>query len=160
MARTWNGYHVLTGLLGVFALVLSVNILFVVKAYTTFSGEDEQKPYLQGVQYNSALERRALQTRLGWRATLEAMRAGRGEARVGVAMSDRRGAPISGLSLVVTFKHLADADKDREIKLRSVAPGIYEGSASDISSGAWDLVVSATNAPKTPFEATRRVWIR
>ena len=76
MTRTWNGYHVLTTCLVVFAMVLAVNVLFVIKAYTTFSGEDEQKPYLQGVEYNAALERRALQARLGWKATLEARRAG------------------------------------------------------------------------------------
>jgi nitrogen fixation protein FixH len=160
MTRTWNGYHVLTGLLGIFALVLSVNIFFVVKAYTTFSGEDEQKPYLQGVQYNSALERRALQARLGWKATLKAMRSGTTGVRVGIAMSDRRGIPVSGLLLVAMFKHLADADKDRAMKLHPVAPGVYEGTVDEVSSGAWDVVVSVTNAPQTPFEATRRVWIR
>lgn len=160
MTRAWTGYHVLTGFLSVFALVLSVNIFFVTKAYTTFSGEDEQKPYLQGVEYNSALERRALQARLGWKATVETVRSGTTGVRIGVAMSDRRGAPVSGLSLVVELRHLADAAKDRDTELRPVAPGVYEGALDEISSGAWDLVVSATNAPKTPFEARRRVWIR
>jgi nitrogen fixation protein FixH len=160
MTRTWSGYHVLTGLLVVFALVLSVNIFFVVKAYSTFSGEDEQKPYLQGVEYNAALERKALQARLGWKAILDARRSGTSDVRVGIAMFDARGEPVSGLSLVVRFKHLADAHKDREIKLQPSARGTYEGNITKITSGAWDLVVSATNAPGTPFEAMRRVWIR
>src|SRR5579859_5770716 len=137
MNRTWNGYHVLSGLLLVFALVLAVNIFFVVKAYSTFSGEDEQKPYLQGVAYNATLERRALQARLGWKAILEAKRSKTSDVRVGVMMTNARDAPVSGLSLVVLFKHLTNANKDSEMELRSAAPGVYAGSIRGISSGAW-----------------------
>jgi nitrogen fixation protein FixH len=160
MSRTWNGYHVLATLLATFAVVLAVNVLFIVKAYTTFSGEDVQRPYLQGVEYNETLERRALQARLGWKATVEAVRTGPLSVRVVVHLSDRFGVPLSQASLHAYFKHPSDAGRDREINLHSAGAGVYEGVAGGVPSGAWDLDVAAQNAPTTPFEAGRRVWLR
>ncbi|MGZ5936971.1 MAG: FixH family protein [Rhizomicrobium sp.] len=160
MTRTWTGYHILTTLIATFAVVLAVNVLFIVKAYTTFSGEDEQKPYMQGIEYNETLERHALQARLGWKATLDATRNGQSGARILVSLFDHSGAPISNLSLTALLKHPSDEAKDREIPLHPVSTGVYEGDGVGIQPGAWDLSVSATQAPSTPFEAIRRVWIR
>jgi nitrogen fixation protein FixH len=160
MTRTWTGYNTLVTLLGTFAVVLAVNVFFMVKAYSTFRGEDEQKPYMQGVEYNETLERRALQARLGWTATLDAARTGESGVRVAVSLSDHAGAPINTVSLSALLKHPSDEAKDRVITLHRVSSGAYEGDAANVSAGLWDLVVSATNAPATPFEATRRIWIR
>jgi nitrogen fixation protein FixH len=79
---------------------------------------------------------------------------------VAVSLADRAGTPINTVSLSALLKHPSDEAKDRVIRLHLVSAGAYEGDAADISSGLWDLVVSATNAPATPFEATRRIWIR
>jgi nitrogen fixation protein FixH len=160
MTRTWTGYNTLVTLVGTFAVVLAVNVFFIVKAYSTFRGEDEQKPYMQGVEYNQTLERHALQAHLGWKATLDATRAGQSAVHVAVSLADRAGTPINTVSLSALLKHPSDEAKDRVIRLHLVSVGAYEGDAAGISSGLWDLVVSATNAPATPFEATRRIWIR
>jgi nitrogen fixation protein FixH len=77
-----------------------------------------------------------------------------------VSLFDRSGAPISNLSLTALLKHPSDEAKDREIPLHPVSTGVYEGDGAGIQRGAWDLIVSATHAPSTPFEAIRRVWIR
>ena len=162
MTRTWTGYNTLVTLLGTFAVVLAVNVFFMVKAYSTFRGEDEQKPYMQGVEYNETLERRALQARLGWTATLDASADGCSRACVWqFHSSDHAGAPINTVSLSALLKHPSDEAKDRVITLHRVSAGAYEGDAAKASRpGLWDLVVSATNAPATPFEASRRIWIR
>jgi len=159
MTRTWNGYHILTALVGTFAVVLAVNVFFIVKAYSTFTGEDEQKPYMQGVEYNETLARHALQAQLGWKATLDAARDNASNVRVSVQLADKGGAPVSSVDLTATLRHPSDEARDRELSLHRVSAGVYEGMAKGISPGLWDLVVNATHAPTTPFEATRRVWI-
>lgn len=160
MTRTWSGYHVLTALIAVFAVVLGVNVLFIVKAYMTFSGEDEQKPYLQGIAYNDTLDRRALQMRLGWRATIGATRVGQASARIVVFLTDRSGAPVANASLSALLKYPSDAAKDLAVKLHPNGEGAYEGTAINVQAGEWDLNVSAHNAPAMPFEAERRIWLR
>jgi nitrogen fixation protein FixH len=159
MARAWNGYHVLATLLATFAVVLGVNVLFIVKAYTTFSGEDEQKPYLQGIGYNQTLERHALQLRLGWTAMVDATRVGH-SVRIVVHLAGRSGKPVSNISLVALLKHPSDEARDRVINLHPVGAGTYQGIADEVQSGGWDLSVAARNAPTTPFEADRRIWLR
>lgn len=160
MTRPWNGYHVLASLILFFGVVFAVNGLFIFKAVTTFRGEDEPKSYLQGIAYNDTLERHALQARLGWKATIVALRSGSADARVVVWLADHAGAPIENMSLTALLKHPSDAEKDREISLHPVSGGVYEGTANGVAAGAWDLVVAAHDAPKTPFEADRRVWLR
>ena len=143
-----------------FAVVLAVNVLFIVKAYTTFSGEDEQKPYMQGIEYNQTLDRRALQARLGWKATVAVTRIGQGGANVLVSLSDRSGVPIAHVVLGALLKHPSDAGKDRQIVLHPIGDGRYEGTALNVPTGAWDVTVEAKNTVATPFEAVRRVWLR
>lgn len=159
MTRTWTGLHVLTTLLVVFGVVLGVNILFIVKAFTTFSGEDEQKPYLQGMEYNETLQRRALQTRLGWTGTVDMVRFERGAARIFVRLADRSGRPITDVALHALLKRPTNAGEDQDVVLTSHGAGTYEGVAGDVQPGVWDLSVAAQNSPRTPFEADRRVWL-
>lgn len=154
-----SGKQVLATLLAVFAVVGAVNVLFIVKAYTTFSGEDEQRPYLQGVKYNQTLQRRALQGRLGWQGTVQATRIGRLSVKIVVHLVDRVGAPLSDMSLNAILKHPSDSRKDRSVALRAGGAGMYEGTASDVPSGAWDLDVASRNDPATPFEANERIWL-
>ena len=78
MNRTLTGRGVLFWLALFFGVVILTNAIFVTAAVKTFRGEDEQKPYLQGIAYNQTLARRAEQVELGWRAVIAAERSGDG----------------------------------------------------------------------------------
>ena len=160
MTRVWNGYHILFALIAFFAVIFSVDGFFIVKAVTTFRGEDEQMPYLQGIAYNDTLDRRILQARLGWTARIAATRAGRDGVRIELLLLDRAGKPAPNVNIVAELKHPSDAEKDRRIELHRTANGQYAGAANSIDTGVWDLVVTAQDAPATPFEASRRIWLR
>jgi nitrogen fixation protein FixH len=160
VTRAWTGFHVLTTLIAIFAVAFAVNVLFVVKAYTTFRGEDEQKPYLQGIAYNDTLARRVSQARLGWKATIDSIRTRDAGVRIVVVIRDRSGAPVQNLILSAELKHPSDAERDRSVALRSAADGTYRGVAEDVHSGAWDVVVTARNTSTAPFQASRRIWLR
>jgi nitrogen fixation protein FixH len=145
-------------LAGFFAIVIATNAYFIVLSVTTFRGEDEQKPYLQGIEYNDTLDRRAQQARLGRRATVSATRLPTGHVRIDAELHDRDGQPVAGVPLLAELRHPSDENRDRVLRLRAIAPGRYEADAGSIGAGYWDLIVSSTKAG-APFEATRRLWV-
>ena len=65
-----KGIHVLMWLMGFFGLMFAVNGVFLFHAITSFPGEDIQKSYLQGINYNDKLKDRALQMDRGWTAQM------------------------------------------------------------------------------------------
>jgi len=158
MIRTLTGRGVLLWLAGFFAVIFAVNVGFIVVSVDTFRGEDEQKPYLQGIEYNQTLARRAVQARLGWTADVTAERAPTGKVRVVVALRDRSGAPQDRATLAAQLRHPADENRDRELRLTEIGPGRYLADAGNISAGAWDIVIS-NGAADAPFEASARLWV-
>jgi nitrogen fixation protein FixH len=158
MSRTLTGRGVLMWITGFFAIIVAMNAYFIAMSVSTFRGEDEQKPYLQGIEYNDTLARRAEQERLGWRATVSATRLWGGHVRISVALHDRAGGALAGVRLSAELRHPSDENRDQVLRLQSVSPGRYEADVGPISSGRWDLVVGSASA-KTPFAATRRLWV-
>lgn len=158
MTATLTGRGVLLWLCAFFGVIFATNILFITLSISTFRGEDEQKPYLQGIEYNQTLARRAEQSELGWRAALSASRGKGGEVVVEVDLRDRAGHPLAGVPLSGELRHPADETRDLALKLSANAPGRYLADAGAISAGYWDVVVASGDA-KAPFEATRRIWV-
>ena len=52
----------------------------------------------------------------------------------------------------------AEVYRDRALRLTETSAGRYQGEASGIAAGAWDVVVTAASG-QTPFEASRRLWL-
>ena len=154
MNRPLTGRAFLFWLLGAFGVVFAVNGIFVTEAIETFRGGDEQNPYLQGIDYNHTLARRAEQVALGWRATI-----GEQDHRILVTLKARDGSPVRGEELQGELHHPSDANLDRAIAFRAIAPGLYAAEMKDAKPGAWDVVVRAADVKK-PFEASRRLWLR
>ncbi|MBL6852687.1 MAG: FixH family protein [Alphaproteobacteria bacterium] len=158
MTGTLTGRGVLVWLSSFFAVIIAVNVYFIVMSVQTFSGEDEEKPYLQGIEYNDTLARRAEQQRLGWQATVSATRLSSGHVRIAVVLHDRAANPLSGVSLTAELRHPSDENRDQALRLASPSPGRYEVDAGAISRGRWDLLVRCPSV-KTPFEAMRQLWV-
>ena len=157
MNRTLTGRGVLYWLLGFFGFIIAVNIWFVVASIVTYSGEDEQKPYLQGIEYNQTLARRAEQARLGWQAKISTHRLTDG-ARVSINLVKPDGSPETGLKLHGELRHPADEELDHPLSLKETTPGTYQAEISGVHSGAWDVFVE-TRDPQPPFEAMERLWV-
>jgi nitrogen fixation protein FixH len=158
MTRTLTGRGVLAWLGAFFGLILVTNVLFITMAVRTFRGEDEQRPYLQGVQYNKTLARRAEQVRQGWQASIGADRLDSGAVRATISITKSDGDPIAGVHLAGALRHPADENLDRPLRFREVAPGHYEAQVADVPGGVWDVL--AFNQDGAPFRANRRLWLR
>lgn len=158
MTGKLTGGGVLLWLIGFFGVIIAINVYFITASVITFRGEDEQKPYLQGIEYNQTLERRAEQEKLNWNATISASRLKSGAVRVTVTIADARGLPQTRVKLSGELRHPADENRDHAIVLHEAGGGRYETDVRGVAPGAWDVIVESASRSR-PFEAIRRLWI-
>jgi nitrogen fixation protein FixH len=158
MSRPLTGRGVLLWLGGFFLCIFAVNAAYIAISIGTFRGEDEQKPYLQGIEYNRTLARRAEQARLGWTAEVRAERTPAGHVDVVIDLKGKSGRPETGASLRAALRHPADENRDRALALTEIAPGRYRGDAGAVQAGFWDVVIGG-GAKNAPFEADARLWV-
>jgi nitrogen fixation protein FixH len=147
---TLKGWHVGAGVVAFFALVIAVDLSFLIIAYRTHPGQVEAKPYETGLIYNAELERMRAQYALGWHAGAKATPIG-----VEVVLADRAGAPLAGLSVSALLQRPATEQGRAEVKLTEVAPGRYEAPLT--LRGTWDVRIDARDSTGHPFIAERRL---
>ncbi|PHY20157.1 FixH family protein [Caulobacter sp. BP25] len=145
-----TGWHVLIGVVLFFATVIAVDIIFMVQAYRTFSGEVASNPYEAGLTFNRTLAQRQKEAALGWSASVETPE---GKA-VSVKVVDRSGKPMDGLSLTGVLERPATDNGRQTLNFRSLGGGRYQAAA--YLEGAWDLRATARNA-KDMFEIETRL---
>jgi nitrogen fixation protein FixH len=114
-----RGIHVFWGVAVFFGLMIAVQTFFVVQAVTTFPGEEVEKSYMQGVDYNRTLERRAMQRSLGWtaQAGIEA------DSTLVVRLHDASAQPLRALEVVARARH--PGSPENEIALVERRAGEY-----------------------------------
>jgi len=154
--KPFTGRTVLLWLTGFFGIVIATNAIFITEAVKTFRGEDEQKPYLQGVEYNRTLAHRAQQAQLGWRASIDARRLPAGKAEILVELHHPDGSPETGAHLTGELRHPADENRDRVLRFSQASAGLYQATVQ-APPGNWDVLVSNTEG--APFQAIRRLWL-
>ena len=157
MNHPLTGRHVLLLLIAFFGVVIMTNTVFVTVAVKTLRGEDQEKPYLQGIEFNQTLARRARQAALGWQASLAARRLSSGKVIIDLHVYSQDRVPQTGLKLAGVLRHPVDEHLDQTITFREALPGLYQGSAERLTPGHWDVVVGTDTG--APFEASRRLWV-
>jgi nitrogen fixation protein FixH len=132
-----TGKHVLAMFVVFFGFMLVMNGYMIWSAVTTFPGEDRDNPYLQGLNYNDVLARRADQSELSWTAAL-----GHEAGEVVLEMSDREGNPVHGLEGIVHVSLLVDDHADQDMPLKAIGEGLYTTKGLGLTRGAWRLRVA------------------
>jgi nitrogen fixation protein FixH len=149
-----RGIHVFWGIVAFFGMMLAVQGFFVVQAVRTFPGEEVEKSYVQGIDYNQTLERRDLQRRLGWsaRAGLE------DNARLVVRLGDASDKPLRGLSVTASVRRLGGGE--RKLTLVERRPGEYAAEAS-ATRGRLQLAIEARRSGRDEviFEAIKTLEV-
>ncbi|PTS87888.1 MULTISPECIES: FixH family protein [unclassified Caulobacter] len=145
-----TGWHVLFAVVAFFVIVIGVDAFFIVKAYSTFSGEVASNPYEAGLAFNRTLALREKEAALGWSAVVETPRPG----IVAVQMKDRTGQPLTTLSLTGTLERPATETGRQVLDFKPTGEGWYEARAT--LDGAWDLRAIARNA-RDQFEVETRL---
>ncbi|WP_112061352.1 FixH family protein [Hyphomonas pacifica] len=153
-----KGRHVLMYFMGFFGLMFVVNGIFLEKAITSFPGEDVEKSYLQGLNYNSTLAARQAQSELGWQA-----QAGLEDGVVRFHLEDAKGNTLSTMHVGALLKHAANATLDTPIELSSIGNGDYVADLPvELPAGKWTLqaTVQAEAEGETLFTASKTLLIR
>jgi len=149
-----NGWHVLAIITAFFAIVIAVDVVFVVMAVKTFPGQVSSTPYEDGLAYNRSLAQLQAQERLGWQATAAAE-----PGTVAIEMRDRSGTPLGGLALTGRLERPATEAGRVPLAFHETRPGRYVAHVEDLA-GAWDLTAHAGDAAGHRFEASRRLTWR
>lgn len=150
-----TGWHVLAMFGGLFGVMLAVNILFVVLALKTFSGETDHA-YINGLKFNETLAANARQAELGWTMTLGLERPTGGGAVLEARLTDRNNQPLGGAAIQGTIGRTTDANQDQSLSFTESAPGIYRAVIQQMRPGRWKFKASAKleGAPQFSTETT------
>lgn len=137
-----TGRHVLLMVIVFFGVLILINGIFIYQAVGTFRGEDVERSYRQGLDYNETLEARRAQTELGWQAQVERNdMVGQGDLRdIQIRLRDADGALIAFDRLDGRLRHPVDTALDIPIAFeRSMSPRTRIA----VPSGRWVLIVTA-----------------
>jgi nitrogen fixation protein FixH len=154
-----KGWHALLWFLGFFGFMFAVNGIFLWTAITTFPGEDTEKSYAAGLDYNREIARRAHQADAGWGAEI-GLTGSVPQLRVRLTQSNGDALPVSGTNL--QLRHPADRALDRVVELTPVGGGEYTASLESLTPGAWTVQFSADVDPAAEgheFKASREIVI-
>lgn len=145
-----TGWHVLIGVVLFFGVVIGVDTLFMVKAYSTFSGQVASNPYEAGLAFNQTLAQRQREAALGWTASVLKV----DDDTVVVRLVDRTGAPLDRLSLTGVLERPATEAGRQVLDFKPMGEGRYQARAR--LDGAWDLRATARNS-RDVFELETRL---
>ena len=146
-----NGWHVLAGVTAFFAVIIAVDVSFMVMAIRTFPGQVSVTPYEDGLLYNRHIAQLDAQARLGWRAA-----AGAEPGQVTLELRDRQDRPLTGLTITGRLERPATETGRVPLRFVEVSPGRYLAPAGHIA-GAWDLTAEARDPKGAVFVAERRL---
>lgn len=139
-----RGWHVLAAMLGFFATIIAVNVMFAIYAVRSFPGEDVPHSYLQGLHYNDTLAEHREQAALGWQASTEL----RSEADGAVleVVLDARSVAIDGATLTGELEWPTNSQLDRALTFEPQGDGRYVARLGALGHGRWRLRAQAQHA--------------
>ena len=141
LSKPMTGRTVIVWLCVGFGVMFAANFALIYVALSTLHGEELENPYDASQVYNQRLAEARAQDKLGWTVNVTT-RQENGGVRVVADFRDRDGAVVPGLEVRARFLHPFDRDFDRDAPLASDG-GAYEGFASGLRPGRWNLSVEA-----------------
>jgi nitrogen fixation protein FixH len=157
VSRELTGRDVLAWLGVFFGVMFIANIALIYFALHTLHGSELENPYDASQAFNKRIAAARAQDERGWKADVLTRAEGSGE-RVMVQFRDRRGVPISDLKVTARFEHPFDAAQDRQTTLAS--DGVdYEGIATPVAPGRWNLVIEASRGAKRLFRSENKLAV-
>lgn len=137
-----TGRHVLLMVVAFFGVLILVNGIFISQAVGTFRGEDVERSYRQGLDYNDTLVARREQAALGWRAQVQQNDVtGQADLRdIRVWLTDENGAALSLDHLDGYLRHPVDRALDIAVTFETSIPSRTQ---VVIPEGRWVLTATA-----------------
>ena len=131
MIRRFTGRHMLSIMLGFFAVIVAVNVTMATLAARTFGGKVVDNSYVAGQRFNGWLAAARAQERLGWTTSL-ALDA---ERRVTLVAATAAG-PLAGAEVSAIARHPVGRAADLALSFRADRAGRYVSTAA-LPRGRW-----------------------
>lgn len=147
-----TGKHVFGALFAFFAVIMAANGVFLTMALKTFPGEQEEKSYLQGLNYNERLAKRRRQAALGWSVAVERATLSGGTAEIMLRVTEASDTPLNSLTVSGSLFRPVDDDFDYVASFETAGDGLYRASVPDMAPGQWRLNGEAVDRTGQTFE--------
>ena len=159
--RELKGRHVLAILLVFFGIMFTVNFYFVYVALNTYPGEVVKNPYIQGIEYNQTLDRRAAQATLGWRAQI-GLEGHAGDYTLHVKIRDSQASGLDRLQLAAELGRTISDREDRALVFTAQGDGNYLCDIGELAPGKWDVRLRASRPgdDQPVFEAHKTLIVK
>jgi len=157
--RELTGRKVLFWFGGFFTLIISVNVVMVYLAITTFSGLETDDAYRKGRDYNETLATAARQNALGWSSRISLSKIEDGNAVLSVIFADLQGQPIVGLEIEANIRRPTTDRFDITISPSEAGNGEYRQAFKIPAPGNWLVTIEARNEKGDTYQVTDRVFI-
>jgi nitrogen fixation protein FixH len=157
--RSVTGRTVLFWLLIAFGVITAVNVVLIVLALRTFTGETVPKSYATGLDFNRKLEAVAAQRERGWRVEGSVGAESKGLIEIRLKYHDTAGLPLSALDVTALISRPTAEGNDFEQSLTHQGEGVYTASASVLLPGQWHVRVRAREGAAEMYVLDYRVVV-
>ena len=148
-----TGWHVLLIAFAFFGIMFAVNGVFLFNAIKSFPGEQVEKSYLQGLEYNDTIAERKAQSELGWRAEIGLI-----DQQVVLRLFDQDNAPVNAPDVTGILRAPATNAYDQLLNFSSNTAGEYRSDRLVLDPGRWGVEITARDTQSEPlFQAFRTV---
>lgn len=151
---------------GMFAVVVTANLIMMYFATSTFTGLETKSAYERGVGYNQLIAQQEAQDSLGWTVALQAEGRSTGEpgaverpTTLILSMVDADGNPLDGAHVEASVRRPTVAGYDYDVRLLPVGAGKYGTDIILPMAGQWDVQVYARRGDDT-YRLRDRVILR
>lgn len=129
-----------------FVPVIAVNVLLVRLALSSNTGLVTDRAFDTGQSYNAVIAAGARQAELGWQSKVDVMGEGPHRVALTVAMTDAKGAALSGLTVSGRIVSPVDPQPDVAVTLVETGGGQYRETISLPRAGQWELQLIASGS--------------
>ena len=150
---TFTGRHMLLVMLGFFGVVIAVNVVMAIAASVTWSGLVVQNSYVASQEFQAKRDALDRQKALGWAASFSYAP---GSARF--TIRDGAGNPVELGTVTLTLNRPVGTKDDQALTLERAPDGGY-AAAVDLSSGVWEVLITADATAQGPFEFHQRITV-
>jgi nitrogen fixation protein FixH len=150
--RPFTGAHMLAVVFLFFGTIIAVNLVMATLAVRTFPGLNAKNSYVASQTYNILLEDAAAQSARGWQAQIDAA-----DGHVRLALADRSGALLRGLTVTALAGRPASAAEDRTLAFEATAEGYR--SAEPLAPGRWLIELEAWRDASLAWRETSQLTV-
>lgn len=157
-----TGRHVLIAFILFFGVVIVTDFVFVRLAVTSFPGEQVEKSYYQGLNYNEKLAEKRRQAATGWSIQLVSTPQAGLAGDVEVRLSSSSGRGIEAAEVAGQIVRPMTDEGLQELAFVHQGDGIYVARANALGRGVWDLSIEAIaeGDDEPSLTATTRISVR